>query len=257
MCELFGVSARRAVSLNRYLKEFFSHSADHPNGWGLAFFHGNAASVEKEPLCASDSMYLRARLRARIESRVMFAHIRKATKGHETYPNTHPFIGRDRTGRLWTLIHNGTVFECGALDSYVRVQEGDTDSERILLYLLNSMNAAEQEKGAPLEAEERFSVVAACTEIIAPGNKVNYLLYDGELLYAHANVPDGLHVLRRGEGAVFSTVPLSGEPFESVPLNTVQAFREGELVFRAAPHPYVYTEDPEKMRLLFLEYAEL
>lgn len=257
MCELFGVSARKKIPLGRYLREFFSHSADHPNGWGLAFFHGNAASVEKEPFRASDSRYLKARLRAPAESAAMFAHIRRATKGHETYENTHPFVGRDRSGRLWTLIHNGTVFESADLDPYVRVQEGDTDSERILLYFLDSLNAAEREKGAPLDAGERFSVIAARTARIAPGNKVNFLLYDGELVYAHANVLSGLHVLMREEGAVFSTVPLCGEPFVPVPLNTVEAYREGRRVFSAAPHPHVYTEDAEKMRLLFLEYAEL
>ena len=52
MCELFGISAGGQVVLNDYLKEFFSHSTGHPNGWGMALLYGNAVNVEKEPVPA-------------------------------------------------------------------------------------------------------------------------------------------------------------------------------------------------------------
>ena len=50
MCELFGVSSSEKVEPREMLKEFFSHSVIHPNGWGMAMFYGNAVSLEKEPI---------------------------------------------------------------------------------------------------------------------------------------------------------------------------------------------------------------
>ena len=42
MCELFGVTSSSKMELNELLLEFFSHGREHPNGWGMAFFYGNA-----------------------------------------------------------------------------------------------------------------------------------------------------------------------------------------------------------------------
>ena len=47
MCELFGVSSGRRIEVNDLLKEFFSHSVRHPNGWGMAMFYENSVSLEK------------------------------------------------------------------------------------------------------------------------------------------------------------------------------------------------------------------
>ena len=58
MCELFGVTANRRVKINDLLKRFFEHSTEHRNGWGLAFLDDNSVSIEKEPVKASDSLYL-------------------------------------------------------------------------------------------------------------------------------------------------------------------------------------------------------
>lgn len=50
MCELFGISSTKKVRVNEYLKEFFSHSVEHPHGWGMAAFYEGVASIEKEPI---------------------------------------------------------------------------------------------------------------------------------------------------------------------------------------------------------------
>ena len=39
MCEIYGFSGNRSRELNNDLREFYSHSAEHPNGWGLALFN--------------------------------------------------------------------------------------------------------------------------------------------------------------------------------------------------------------------------
>ena len=59
MCELFGVSSRKRVVVNDLLKEFFTHSVRHANGWGMAIFYENAVSLEKEPVQAIKSTYLK------------------------------------------------------------------------------------------------------------------------------------------------------------------------------------------------------
>ena len=62
MCELFGFSASEPHLITSELKEFFSHSTKHPDGWGLVVFDKGNFSVEKEPLPAYKSEYLKARL---------------------------------------------------------------------------------------------------------------------------------------------------------------------------------------------------
>ena len=81
MCELFGVSSRRKIEVNDLLREFFSHSVRHPNGWGMAVFYKNSVSLEKEPVQAIKSAYLKERLHQKISVRNMIAHIRLATRG--------------------------------------------------------------------------------------------------------------------------------------------------------------------------------
>ena len=47
MCELFGLSARQKMNINRELKEFYSHAQDNPNGWGLYYNDGCSAFFKK------------------------------------------------------------------------------------------------------------------------------------------------------------------------------------------------------------------
>ncbi len=89
MCELFAISGKTPIPVNHYLKELVSHSPEHPNGWGMAVFYGNAVSLEKEPIPAYRSRYLKERLSHPFEAQNMFAHIRLATKGEMAYANTH------------------------------------------------------------------------------------------------------------------------------------------------------------------------
>ena len=60
MCQLFGFSSKIPVRINDYLKEFYSHSEEHPHGWGLACMDGKEVMIEKEPVKASVSQYLKA-----------------------------------------------------------------------------------------------------------------------------------------------------------------------------------------------------
>ncbi len=259
MCELFGFTAPRPVRANEWLREFYSHGAEHPDGWGLATFHDGIPSIEKEPVQASRSPYLMARLTEPIEAAALLAHVRRATVGANDRVNCHPFVGRDNRGRVWTLAHNGTVFRGDALGPYFAAQEGRTDSERLLLLLLDRVGARQDALGRALGAEERFAEFAVLARELSPGNKLNLLVYDGEALYAHMNAAGSLHLREDPSGAaVLSTRPLgSGDGWEPLPLCTPVAYRAGARVFAAPSHGHEYVASPDDFRLFFTDYAAL
>lgn len=257
MCELFGISSKVKIQLNDLLREFFSHGVDHPHGWGMAFFYGDGVSLEKQPEHSCRSVYLKQRLRARIEADNMIAHIRLATRGNQDYVNTHPFVMRDASGRPWTLAHNGTIFECDALTPFLHEQQGGTDSERILYYLINRINKLQELKQRVLSGEERFLLLDELLCEISPENKLNLILYDGELMYVHTNYKGSLHRCRKGMATVISTRPLDRDEWEELPMNTLLAYHKGELVYTGTNHGNEFVDSEEKMRLLFLDFASL
>ena len=257
MCEIYAYSGEVNKTLNDDLHEFFSHSGEHPNGWGLAIEEDGRMNLEKEPLQASDSVYLRERLRQHLEGTTILAHIRYATIGSVKRANCHPFVGKDRSGRWWTLVHNGTIFDYAPMDRYTRVQTGSTDSERILLYLIDIVNAAADEKGRFLTAKERFELLDSVFTLMSKSNKLNLILYDGELLYVHANASDSLF-MRQGEKQVtFSTQPLSKGRWKPAPFTRLAAWKKGEKAFEGAVHGNVYIPDEKAISLLYLAYSQL
>ena len=257
MCELFGFSSVNNAPVNDLLKEFFSHSIYHPDGWGMAVFHGNFVNLEKEPLPAHKSVYLRERLRHKFEVRNMIAHIRLATRGTMDYENCHPFIMKDNCGRTWTLAHNGTIFDCPGLDGYFHTQEGHTDSERILCHIVALVNQRQTRTGRALTAEERFQELDDVVCQISPLNKVNLLIYDSEQFYIHTNYADSLYIKQTEGTAVFSTVPLDKGRWQPVPFTTLLAYKNGREIFRGTNHGHEYHDDPNDMHLLFIDYAQL
>lgn len=241
MCELFGVSSKSKIKCNNLLETFFSHSDDHCHGWGLATFE-NGVSVEKEPVAAWKSDYLKRRMTVDIEEKTLIAHIRKASRGSLEYRNSHPFVMRDSSRRTWTLAHNGTMFECAALDKFVSVQTGATDSERILYYLIEQMDDKIREMHRELTAEERFAVFDEVIHAITPKNKVNLLVYDGDIFYVHVNHQGSLHRLVKEDGVIFSTTALTEEAWEPVPMNQLLGYCEGRLIYEGKVHHNEYVK---------------
>ncbi len=251
MCELLGFTSTRPMLLNEYLREFYSHSPFHPDGWGLALLEGRDAEIEKEPLQASKSRYLQQRLTVPIQACTALAHIRYATIGNVEYRNCHPFTGHDSTGRRWTLMHNGTIFDYPPMNPLINQQLGDTDSERILLYLLENM------QDPTATARQRFYLLDRLICAMAPGNKLNLLLYDGELLYVHTNYPGSLHCLQEEGRLIFSTKLLGRGNWQPVPMNTLLACREGAFVFTGTNHGATYRDSTENMQYLYQIFSGL
>ena len=255
MCELFGFSSQKKQNITGYLKEFYSHSVHHPHGWGLVTFEGNTASIEKQPMQASKSLRLQARLAESVEAAAAFGHIRYATIGQIEYDNCHPYTQVDAAGRRWTLVHNGTIFSYPPLDAFVGVQKGNTDSERILLYLVSLIDQAEQ-KGA-LSAEQRFQIINDAVVKLAPENKLNLLLFDGEQMYVHTNYKKSLHFLEKEEGTMFATAPLTREGWIPLPMNTLLAYQDGRRIYTGTNHGNEYIDSEENMKFLYQIFSNL
>lgn len=257
MCELLGMSAAREVDVTDLLRKFYAHSERHPNGWGLAVRRGGQIEIDKEPVKAARSRRLSEILEGGVQTDLVLAHIRYATVGGEAYENSHPFKARDSSGREWTLIHNGTIFNYSLLSPFQYEQEGRTDSERILLYLMHMINSRQRMLDGPMSVLERLGLIQAILRDMARGNKLNLILYDGELMYVHTNYAASLYVLQRDGAAFFSTVPLTDEAWESVPFTTLCAYRNGRCYFQGDTHGGEYIDRPEDTKYLYTEFAAL
>lgn len=257
MCELLGFSSARRVAINEYLKAFYSHSDQHPHGWGLACMEENEVFIEKEPIQATKSKYLKERLTVPVDSRNVLAHIRYATIGNVEYSNCHPYTKKDVSGRRWTMIHNGTIFDYWQLDRYFKLQAGDTDSERILLYLVDKVNEKIRELNRALEPEERFFLLEKIISDMAKGNKLNLILYDGEYTYIHTNYKNSLYYLEKEDSVLFSTRALSNEAWLPVPFTTLLAYCDGKMIFKGTGHGNEYLDNEENTKFLYQTFSNL
>lgn len=257
MCELFAISSKNKQTINKELNEFFSHSTDHPHGWGLALLEKNHFSIKKEPIRAIDSLQLKEILQKPISSHVALAHIRLATIGNLSKINCHPFMCKDISQRKWTLIHNGTIFECDALQPYVSKQNGSTDSERILLYIIDQINQKIMEKGCKLNDKERFEIIDQFVTMASNHNKLNLIIYDGDVLYAHTNYANSLHQKVTDQSVYFSTQPLNTGSWELAPFCQLVAYRQEKLIYKGTKHTFEYHVNTKKLEQLFSAFSEL
>ena len=257
MCEILGVSFEKEACINDYLKTFYSHSNNHPHGWGLALTDENSINIEKEPVQATKSCYLKERLSQTIITKTALAHIRYATIGNIEYKNCHPYSKSDNFSRRWTLIHNGTIFDYPPLCKYLKKQTGDTDSERILLYIIEQINNAQKATKTPLNANERFSLLDSIVSDMSDKNKLNLLIFDGEYIYAHTNYANSLHCLESDNGVILSTLPLSNDDWKNLPMNTLLAFRNGRLAFSGTNHKNEFYDHEESVKYLYQIFSDL
>lgn len=258
MCELFGISGRKKKRINDELREFYSHSDKNPHGWGLAVFDpvSGGTHIEREDKSAAASCRVHELLSEDIYSSCAMAHIRLATIGLETTSNTHPFTGLDASDRRWTLVHNGTIFECEALNRYVYEQDGETDSERILLYILDRMSE-DIPKDRSDDGRLRFDILDGIISEITPENKINIILNDGEYMYVHTNFRDSLFLKHEDGSVFFSSTPLDGGNWEKVPFTKLLAFKDGEIAFEGTDHGNEYIPDEKNIQALYLAYSGL
>jgi glutamine amidotransferase len=139
-----------------------------------------------------------------IHSRNVIAHIRKATQGVVSLENCHPFQ-RELWGRYWIFAHNGDLkdFDPGPLDVYQPV--GNTDSELAFCAIMTRLRRLFPDGQPALPA--LYKAVADLVARIAPHGIFNFLLSNGEVLFAHCST--NLHYIVRR--APFTTAHLVDE----------------------------------------------
>ncbi len=238
MCELLGFTSAKPTDISDYLLEFFSHSIRHPHGWGI-MRENNGREIFKEPVKACDSSLLPSVIKSTPPQKTALAHIRFATVGSIKAANCHPFTASDNSGREWTLIHNGTVFSGRNTHRYAAVQSGDTDSERLFLSMMDRINS-QLEKGIPSE-RARFEMINDFIVENSPRNKLNLMIYDGDLLYVHKNLKNTLSFRRLGSSSIlFATSPVCGGEWVPFPMAQVIAYKNGREVLRGVRHKGVF-----------------
>lgn len=208
MCELFGICSSEPFEANELLESFYNHSVEHKDGWGLAVFRRGAVSMEKEPVKAIDSLYLRQRLSCRVEGSNLLAHIRLATIGQINYSNCHPFIWDDESGRA-------------------------------------------------LNADERFRVIDDIIVRLSAENKLNLIIYDGEIMYVHTNYRDSLNEWAASDKCVFCTRPLPTGSWHALPMNQLLAYKDGRRIKCGTIHYNEFLDEDHDFATLYSAFSEL
>ena len=175
----------------------------------------------------------------------------KRSRTESPLPNIiSPAIVRPSLRVFWSVVispmlRRGTIFQGPQLEMFKSVQEGQTDSERILYYIIDEVNKKQDELGWPLTPEERFRLLDELVTRLSVGNKLNLLVWDGEYMYVHT-YQGTLHMLQKDADTLwFSTRPLDDAPWQAVPFLRLLVFREGRLVFQGEGGSQEYF-DPEK-----------
>ena len=187
MCQLFGVSANKPITLSMSMEEWVLRGEGNPHGFGFASWMKNEPTIEKVPdsLFRNRSEVLQKMVKRRGDT--FLCHVRYATTGSKTESNTHPFKAKFEDGRDLVFAHNGCVnaVKNWTLNSYIPA--GQTDSEHSFLWMLEQLRGVAPEMFAR-ELKKQADQVQAL-------GKFNFLMSDGQTTYAYADT--SLHYLER------------------------------------------------------------
>lgn len=261
MCQLLGMNCNVPTDICFSFTGFQARGGAtdvHSDGWGIAFFEGLGTRLFLDPLPSCTSPVAALVSHYPIRSKNVIAHIRKATQGAIGLENTHPFI-RELWGRYWIFAHNGNLVDFKpAFDGSFR-PVGLTDSERAFCWLLQEMRRTFGD--TPPQEQELFELLHHLTLAIAQYGEFNFLLSNGDALFAHASTRLSFIVRKapfseahlkdqdvsidfsdvttpNDRVAVIATLPLTdNEHWESMPPGTLWLFSEGEPVTHRTTQP--------------------
>ena len=108
-----------------------------------------------------------------------------------------------------------------------------------------------------MNEKERFQLLDRIIMEMSRENKLNLMIYDGELFYVHTNCAKSLYLLREEERVIFSTVPLDEKDWQPVPFTTLLAYIQGDLVFTGTNHGNEYIENEENLKFLYSIFSDL
>ena len=206
MCQLLGMNANTPTDLRFSFTGFAEragHTDQHTDGWGVAFFEGKGLRHFVDHQRAVDSPVADLIRSYPIKSENVIAHIRKATQGEVLLENCHPFV-RELWGRYWVFAHNGDLKDfCPRLHAKFH-PVGSTDSERAFCWIMQEL--AKSHAGVPSITELTLTLKELAAQI-APRGTFNFLLSNGQALWAHATT----HLCSIERHHPFATAQLSDE----------------------------------------------
>ncbi|MCA0177074.1 MAG: class II glutamine amidotransferase [Proteobacteria bacterium] len=183
MCQLLGMNANTPTDVMFSFTGLACRATEHKDGFGVGFFEGKGLRLFVDAASACDSPVAGFIKHYPIRSEHVIAHIRKATQGEVTLPNTHPFV-RELWGRYWLFAHNGDLkgFEPRLHGAFRPV--GGTDSEKAFCWLMQEL--AKSHASVP-DVAEMTRTLAELMPVLHAHGTFNMLLSNGQALWAHAS----------------------------------------------------------------------
>jgi glutamine amidotransferase len=261
MCQLLGMNCNVPTDICFSFSGFQARGGAtdvHSDGWGIAFFEGRGTRVFLDPQPSASSPVAELVSRYPIRSMNVIAHIRKATQGTVALENTHPFM-RELWGRYWIFAHNGNLLDFQPTLDGSFMPVGNTDSERAFCWLLQEFRRRFGEVMPSVDA--LFAALHELTLQIARHGEFNFLLSNGDCLFAHASTRLSYIVRQapfaeahlkdqdltvdfrevtgaRDRVAVIATLPLTdNEQWTTMPAGTLWRFIDGAPAGQQATRP--------------------
>lgn len=195
MCQLLGMNCNVPTDICFSFEGFSARGGRtdvHQDGWGIAFFEGLGCRLFIDSKPAIVSPVAEVVRRYPIHSTNVIAHIRKATQGEIALENCHPFI-RELWGRYWVFAHNGNLENFNPERAGFYKPVGKTDSEKAFCLILEKLRSTFPRNKPTVR--DIYPVLEEITKTLAEYGIFNYLLSDGEHLFAHCST--NLHYLVR------------------------------------------------------------
>ena len=187
MCQLLGMNCNVPTDICFSFEGFRVRGGltdHHRDGWGIAFFEGRGCRVYLDSKATIESPVADLVRNYPIRSANVIAHIRKATRGRIALENCHPFQ-RELWGQYWLFAHNGTLENFDPAVCEVFRPVGETDSESAFCYLLEGLRR--EFPAGPPGCRDTYQVLTRINSAIARHGDFNYLLSNGDVLYAHCS----------------------------------------------------------------------
>ena len=187
MCQLLGMNCNVPTDICFSFTGFRRRggaTGHHSDGWGIAFFEGKGVRLFLDPAPSAHSTIAELVRSYPIRSLNVIAHIRKSTLGGTCLENTHPFM-REMWGRYWIFAHNGHLPDFKPEIDGQFTPVGTTDSELIFCWLLQSL----KQRFGPHRPSRKalFDALAELTPPLAALGTFNYLLSNGDCMFAHCS----------------------------------------------------------------------
>jgi glutamine amidotransferase len=184
------MSSKQPAALDFSFTGFARRSAEHGDGWGIALHNGSGCQLYTDALACDPLAAGAAVPQPAHQGAQRGGPYPQATQGRVSLENSHPFT-RELWGQTWSFAHNGDLklFEPRR---GLYAPWGDTDSELAFCHLLSEL-ALRYEHRPP--RHQLFATLQILAASIAEYGSFNFLLSNGELLFAHCSTE--LHGVQR------------------------------------------------------------